>query len=188
MLRTRSRKSEDVGDGGGDGEAVSGPRREDPEEDLSSDAVREIHDLLEQASLTEENVPPHRLYYMTRVIEDPGYSSVEKLETATKGEADLVASKTLGGKHAPTLDIDMPCRLVPSSTPGHFHLYIDMEMSEKHYKKLLAVLVEVGIVEEGFAQMLERKGATFVRMPGKPKLLPGETTRRNRKNDPSLRY
>lgn len=99
-----------------------------------------------------------------------------------------MSSKTMDGKHAPTLDIDMPCRLLPSSTPGHFHLYIDMEMSDKDYTKLLKVLHEVGIIEEGFAQMFDRKGATFVRMPGKPKLLPGETKRMNRKNTPGHRY
>lgn len=41
-------------------------------------------------------------------------------------EPNCVGSLLAYGKlHAPTLDVDFPCELVPSSTPGHFHRYID---------------------------------------------------------------
>ena len=49
------------------------------------------------------------------------------------GDANVVTSLVGGtgipGMHKPVLDIDMPVRVEPSSTPGHFHLYIDRAMS-----------------------------------------------------------
>lgn len=68
--------------------------------------------------------------------------------------------------HRPTLDIDMDCSLFRSSTPGHWHLLIEKPMPYRDYLKLLKVLVEVGIVEAGFANSAIRRGATFVRKPG----------------------
>lgn len=70
------------------------------------------------------------------------------------------------GLHAPALDIDLPCRLVPSSTPGHHHLYIDKAMPWPKYVKLLNVLAEVGILEESYVAASIRDGATILRKPG----------------------
>lgn len=68
--------------------------------------------------------------------------------------------------HAPAIDIDHPCRLVESSTPGHFHLYIDVPMAFDQYVALLTMMVHAGIVEPGYLAAAERRGATFVRAPG----------------------
>jgi hypothetical protein len=73
--------------------------------------------------------------------------------------------------HAPALDIDFPARLLPSSTEGHFHLYLDKIMYWEDYAKLLRVMAEVGILEQGYVTAsLERK-MTCLRKPGlvKPK-------------------
>lgn len=184
MLRIGTRKTEHTAGQGADGAGVQEARRI-----ASSEAIDEVAKLLESAALEHENTPPHRLYYAARVVANAdGYGSHDELTPATLGEADLVGSKTLSGAHAPTIDLDVPCRLIPSTTEGHFHLYIDVEMTKKNYSKLLKTLVEVGLVEEGFGQMLDKKDATFVRVPGKPKLLPGEDTRRTRKSNPGLRY
>lgn len=67
--------------------------------------------------------------------------------------------------HKVVVDIDMPARLVPSSTPGHFHLYIDHEMTWRQYVQLLDALVEAGIVEPGYVKAAERRGFTAVRLP-----------------------
>jgi hypothetical protein len=66
--------------------------------------------------------------------------------------------------HAPAIDIDLECRLVGSSTPGHYHLYIDKEMVWEDYEKLLAVLKDVGIVEEGFYNQAVVNQKTFLRV------------------------
>lgn len=45
-------------------------------------------------------------------------------------DGHLISSYLHGSKlHAPILDIDVPVDLVPSTTPGHSHLYIDFTVS-----------------------------------------------------------
>lgn len=67
--------------------------------------------------------------------------------------------------HKPVLDIDMPVMLVPSSTRGHNHLYIDAPMSWDHYAKLLKVLGEVGILEPGYVRASLYRESTWLRLP-----------------------
>lgn len=83
-------------------------------------------------------------------------------------KANCVGSKLADGSnlHAPTLDIDLPCRLVPSSTPGHFHLYIDKAMTWAQYVRLLNVMADVGILEPNYVAASIRDGATILRRPG----------------------
>jgi hypothetical protein len=90
-------------------------------------------------------------------------------------EATLVGSRSIydDSEHEPVLDIDFPAALVPSTTEGHFHLYLNRTMSWDDYQKLLTTLYEVGIIEEGFYKMSLMRGQTFVRMPGVKKK-PGE--------------
>jgi hypothetical protein len=64
--------------------------------------------------------------------------------------------------HMPVLDIDHQCYLLPSETPGHFHLYIDVPMSWENYAKLIEVMGEVGILEPGYVNMSRARMATFV--------------------------
>lgn len=68
--------------------------------------------------------------------------------------------------HAPVIDFDVPARLVPSSTPGNSHLYIDVAMSWEKYEALLQALVDAGVVEPGYLGASRERRATFVRMPG----------------------
>lgn len=67
--------------------------------------------------------------------------------------------------HFPVLDIDVPARYVPSSTPGHGHLYIDKLLNWRQYEELLRVLGKVGIIEEGYAGASIARGHTAVRLP-----------------------
>ena len=96
-----------------------------------------------------------RLLLKCPKIEDWTVSStdmmpIEDLSIANSpDEAHMVVSATGKGTHKPTLDIDLPCILEQSATPGKFHLFIDKELSEKDYDKLLHVLLEVGIIEKG---------------------------------------
>src|SRR5690606_13180081 len=68
-------------------------------------------------------------------------------------------------KHRPVIDIDFPVKLIPSSTEGHFHLYIDREMSWVHYLGILEALVDAGVVERGYVEAAKRRGFTAVRLP-----------------------
>lgn len=105
------------------------------------------------------------------------YAHVENLESVKQGEyfaepkphsplgANLISSKVEGfsDKHMPTIDIDFPCRLVPSRTPGHFHLYIDKEVSADDYFYLLDAMADAGVVQRGYADASRKHGASFLR-------------------------
>lgn len=67
--------------------------------------------------------------------------------------------------HRPVIDVDLPIKVIPSSTEGHFHLYVDKPMTWEHYRHLLEALVTVGLVDEGYVAAAERRGYTAVRLP-----------------------
>jgi hypothetical protein len=73
---------------------------------------------------------------------------------------------TSGDKHALTLDIDMEARLLPSSTPGHYHLFIDRVLSWEQYVVVLQALAFAGIIEDGYLRAALRQKQTYVRKPG----------------------
>jgi hypothetical protein len=94
--------------------------------------------------------------------------------TAGLEDAEVVTSKVEGPggliirrreTHAPVLDLDIPHELVPSTTPGHAHLYLDVEMSWRKYKRLLRALAAAGVVEKGYVKASLRRRLTAVRVP-----------------------
>ena len=93
-------------------------------------------------------------------------------------DADVVSSKLdndvfpafvppggTGDRHRPVLDIDFPAHLVESSTPGHYHLFLDKEMSWPEYAKLLLALQHAGVLQQGFVNASLQRGASHVRLP-----------------------
>lgn len=78
-------------------------------------------------------------------------------------KANAVGSLCVNGKHAPALDIDFQARLVPSRTRGHFHLYLDKQMSWRRYRILLWVLQWTGIIEKGYYKAAVRRKKTILR-------------------------
>lgn len=68
--------------------------------------------------------------------------------------------------HAPVIDLDFMAHLIPSSTPGNYHLYLDKTMPWKDYRLLLKCLAKVGIIEDGYAKASIKKGGSYVRLPG----------------------
>jgi len=84
-----------------------------------------------------------------------------------EAEANLIGSLTDTGEHMPVLDIDrIPVRVVESTTPGNYHLYIDKPMPWWQYQDLLRALAAAGILETGWVDACIKQGATFVRKPG----------------------
>jgi hypothetical protein len=69
------------------------------------------------------------------------------------------------GLHAPTLDLDMEASLIPSSTPGRYHLYIDHPLTWRKYKRLLRALARSGIIEKGFVRASIKRKRTQLRTP-----------------------
>lgn len=67
--------------------------------------------------------------------------------------------------HTPMLDLDIEHVFLPSSTPGHSHLYINTQLTAKKYRALLAALAEAGIVQQGILDQFDQHRATFLRLP-----------------------
>lgn len=67
--------------------------------------------------------------------------------------------------HLPVIDLDVSCYLVPSTTVGHQHLYIQKEVEEEAYFDLLDALAACGIISEGYAHFCRERGQSFVRVP-----------------------
>lgn len=67
--------------------------------------------------------------------------------------------------HGLLLDIDVPAWLVPSSTEGHGHLYVDLHLNEDKLWPFLAAAVEIGLIEEGYYNACKSRGMTSLRAP-----------------------
>jgi hypothetical protein len=117
--------------------------------------------------------PARRLYAYSDAVDREEYTPDK--ETVRKGvhqvDANLILSETdKQDIHMPALDIDgIHCELKESSTPGHYHLYIDKEMSWGDYELLLQVLTTVGIIEPKYFDYSMQKGYTALRT-GKRKI------------------
>lgn len=98
-----------------------------------------------------------------RVVTDIEHATVVTSEV--EGRSPQGDTGPLADLHRPVLDIDFPAELVPSSTPGHFHLYLDRFMSWERYEKLLTALAEAGVIEQGYADAAIRRGYSAVRLP-----------------------
>lgn len=77
----------------------------------------------------------------------------------------VVTSLMGNGMHAPVIDIDVPCTLVESTTPGHYHLYIDHPMTFDDFVLMLKAMAAAGVVEHGYAGAVQAQGFAAVRLP-----------------------
>lgn len=72
--------------------------------------------------------------------------------------------------HYPVIDLDLPARLIPSSTPGHYHLYLDTPVDWGKFVAVLDAMVDAGLVEGGYVEASKERGHTCVRLPWVGKL------------------
>lgn len=86
--------------------------------------------------------------------------------------ADFLETDSYSGEtvHQPVLDLDFPAHLEPSTTEGHFHLYLNKNVPWSKYVVMLGALEYAGILEPGFARLAILRGASYVRKPGVKKL------------------
>lgn len=82
--------------------------------------------------------------------------------------ANLVSSESLylPGMHMPAIDIDYPAEMIPSRTPGHFHLYLDKICTWPEYRRVLWAMSRAGLIEPGYYRASVERKATFLRKPG----------------------
>lgn len=63
------------------------------------------------------------------------------------------------------VELVRPHTLVPSSTPGHAHLYLDIPMTWRTYRGLLWGLSTVDVIEHGFYQEALQREETVLPLP-----------------------
>lgn len=91
---------------------------------------------------------------------------VDSHNVVTSLVEDGDSKKPRDGFHRPVIDFDFPCELIPSSTPGHFHLYIGRSLSWENYVELLNVMLKCSLIQRGWYDSAIREGQSIVRMPG----------------------
>lgn len=98
--------------------------------------------------------------------EQPVSRPQAELEEAHTWSSELVdAEGNRTGYHTVMLDIDHPVRVLPSSTTGHYHLYIDVPVEETKYFDALDALAKAGIVEQGYVEASRARAGTHLRLP-----------------------
>ena len=100
-----------------------------------------------------------------------GFEDTNKVRSWIPGpeETILVGSATDRGTHQPVIDLDFGCRLIESSTPGHYHLYLDQEITIDKYIDLMEGFVKAGLVQEIHLDTLKEVRENYVRLPGSAK-------------------
>jgi excisionase family DNA binding protein len=119
--------------------------------------------------VAELSAHPHRYF---QVMDKMGDSNdpdgwVSDLRSASLDEADIWTSKIRGkaGMHTIMLDLDVPAKLVPSTTPGNAHLYIDVPLPWRKYQKLLTALGDAGVLQQGYVKASIVRRCTALRLP-----------------------
>ncbi len=98
---------------------------------------------------------------------DSGYDNLNDLDQTTDiDEANAITSRIAGDqRHKLIVDIDFPVQAIPSSTPGHFHLYIDKAIEQEELIAVVEAMADAGIVEPGYAGAVRDQKFTTVRLP-----------------------
>lgn len=112
--------------------------------------------------------PGARKFFFNALLEEREGSDAEgpwpgECEPSDEEHGNLVSSLCEDGQHRPALDIDLPARLVSSSTPGHFHLYFDdLALSWDAYLELLDALAKAGIVSTAWVGHCRERGMSLL--------------------------
>ena len=129
--------------------------------DLYQDAEGTMHLSLERGASSEQVLFVQRALYDAGLSTWDGYRAVERsLAPPADG---LPGNRAPDGQAVAALRLAAATRLVPSHTPGHFHLYVDQAVSWQDYECLLRAMQEAGFVEKGFYLMALRRGMTMLR-------------------------
>lgn len=81
-------------------------------------------------------------------------------------EVNVVSSKIVGkNRHKILLDLDFDAALIPTSTPGHFHLYIDKTLTPTEYEEFLNVCLSIGLIAGGNMNQWNNHQKQYLRLP-----------------------
>lgn len=84
-------------------------------------------------------------------------------------DANLVSSIKANGKHCLFLDLDMAHQHIPSTTPGHAHLFINADLSRDALQEIVDVLAKHKILQAGVKRGFDERGFLSLRIPGSVK-------------------
>jgi hypothetical protein len=113
---------------------------------------------------------PGQIYQTVEDL-DSYEASAGRFATKKLKEAQVITSVVdkaevgFGPTHKLIIDLDLPAQLIPSSTPGHFHLYVDKEIPDAAWQTLLFALASAGLIEPGYMRASIARGFTAVRLP-----------------------
>jgi len=93
------------------------------------------------------------------------------MRATSQSRATLVGSYGLDGKHWPVVDIDVPARLIPSTTPGHAHLYVNHPTTFPRLIAMLAGLAAAGVIDWTIVWTAIFRGMSCVRPPWVHKIM-----------------
>lgn len=119
----------------------------------------------------KKNVPPllGQMYGFVKNWHDSATfeSGQKEVLTPNLEEGNIITSIMVDSvlDHKVIIDLDLPAQLIPSTTPGHFHLYVDHIIPRDKYLNLLDALAEAGLVEPGYAAASRARGYSAVRLP-----------------------
>jgi hypothetical protein len=100
--------------------------------------------------------------YSTEQREPARDISEANISTSIREDAQPMDS---GPMHALLLDLDVPAWLVPSSSQGHSHLYVDVRIPQPKFFALLDALADAGVIQPGYANSSKGRGGTALRLP-----------------------
>lgn len=118
-----------------------------------------------------------------RATTDP--EVVEAFSSCYRSDVDLEPAHQRN--HALLLDLDVPAWLLPSSTGGHGHLYVDLDIPEDKLWTFLDAAADIGLVEEGYVSACKARGMTSLRPPWIVKGQEPSTLRRQAEEEAATR-
>jgi hypothetical protein len=92
------------------------------------------------------------------------FQQVENVENA-----NLIGSMFVDGRHQlhkVFLDLDVEHLYVPSTSPGHGHLYINVDVTQKELLDLVEHLARLGILGSGSLHQVGIRAMNTLRPPG----------------------
>jgi hypothetical protein len=106
---------------------------------------------------------------------DTAWQTLTPEDRATPDVANIITSIVYDGPlldedkvkiHSPIIDLDIEHYYVESSTPGHGHLYLNVQLTHAELLDLLTTLHKYGIIGKGTLKQFERDGCISARIPG----------------------
>jgi hypothetical protein len=108
-------------------------------------------------------------YYRSEAVPARGFLRFPKISWTREQELQAAFNRLGISDHASlygNVQIDVPHHYVKSTQEGHGHLYIDVEMSNWKWFRLMVAFYRSGTIERGYFAWGIRRWGNFVRRPG----------------------